>query len=164
MRPFAVTVAFLAAAIALAAPAAAFDRAQWSGERAADGFYRLWCDACTDGSLLAFEIEPPRTVADAAGFRARLAGQVPGFAKAGILATTGEVRRSAIGAYTLYRATRTLAFANGRKQVGPVGMLVGDEVSVEFYSLSLAPAVAERNFSDFATYLAHHAPRPGWVP
>ncbi|TBW38209.1 hypothetical protein EYW49_09670 [Siculibacillus lacustris] len=155
----------LAALLALAVPAGAhaFDRDQWRGSTSDDGGWRLDCDApaCVPGSLVTFTVKPPHAVADLATYEATLAHPAPEFARRGITVATGPVRRSVIGRFVLYRATRTLTLPDGRRQIGPMGVLVGDDLSLSLFSLSPDPAAAERNFTGVATWLARHPPKPG---
>jgi hypothetical protein len=151
----------LAAVLLLAGPATAFDRSQWHTDTSQPGAIRLWCEdrACSPPSFLSYSVKPPRLVADIAGYEASIAPG-PGFAENGLEVTTSKVRRSRIGRFTFYRVTRHLKRTDGFTQTGPLGLLVGDDVSISLFAMAKRPAAAERNFLDLAEELARNPPGP----
>lgn len=164
MRAPGMTIRRLAVASALVlAPIAAlaFDPDAWTGGVRDDGTYTLTCahEGCTVDTFMTYRRRPPRAIASAADYDRLIAGALPELSRRGITAETRPAVRSKSGRFVLYRATRTLALPDGRRQYYVAGMLVGDELSISLMAVAPDPALAARNFDGLADHLAHHTPK-----
>lgn len=154
-------LALLPVIAGLAAPAAAFDRDQWTGGVSDDGTYTLHCTlpSCTPDTLLSFRLHPARLATSAADYDQIIAAALAELARRGIRAETEPAIWVSLGRATLYRAKRILTLPDGRRQYYVAGHLIGPGLGLSLFAVAPAPATAEDDFDGLVDHLVRHPPR-----
>ncbi|TBW38210.1 hypothetical protein EYW49_09675 [Siculibacillus lacustris] len=161
MRPFAVTVALFAAALALPAPAAAFDRAQWSFGQASTGTWYLRCRAaaCGGDSIASYRVQKPRLYASLEAYAQSRPARVTTLREVlGSIMSDGKPNRRRHGAYTEYWVESSVVSRQGGHEAYISGVLVGDRLSYTIVSSAHDADRARRHYRELSDALAAGRP------